>query len=85
MNINWKVRLQHRQFWLSIISLLIILANQVGALFGYDITLISEQVEEILGTVLMIFVMAGIIVDPTTEGLSDSKQALTYKKPKSKK
>ncbi|MDM5334430.1 phage holin [Ureibacillus composti] len=85
MNINWKVRLQHRQFWLSIISLLIILANQVGALLGYDITFISEQVEEILGTVLMIFVMAGIVVDPTTEGMSDSKQALTYKKPKSKK
>ncbi|MFJ8237025.1 phage holin [Ureibacillus sp. NPDC094379] len=85
MNINWRVRLQHRQFWLSIISLLLILANQVAALFGYDITFISDQVEEILGTVLMIFVMAGIVVDPTTEGMSDSTQAMTYKKPKSKK
>lgn len=82
MQINWKVRLRHRQFWIAMVSLIIILSNQVASLFGYDISVIGEEIQQIIETILMILVFLGVIVDPTTNGISDSTQALKYKKPK---
>lgn len=82
MKINWIVRLKHRQFWIAIISALLLLSNQIAGVFNYDISLISEQIKQIAETVLMIFVLLGIVVDPTTNGLQDSERALTYDKPK---
>jgi len=82
MKINWKVRLQHKQFWVSLIALLIVLANQVAGIFNVDITIYNAQVTAITETVLSIMALLGIVIDPTTSGASDSNQALGYKKPK---
>ena len=82
MKINWKVRLQHKQFWMSLIALLIVLANQVAGIFNVDITLYNDQITSISETVLSILALLGIIIDPTTKGTSDSQQALNYEKPK---
>ena len=81
MKINWKVRLRHKQFWVSLIALLLVLANQVAEIFGYDITVYNDQITALSETILGILILLGIIVDPTTQGLSDSERALTYKKP----
>lgn len=82
MKINWKIRMQHKQFWVSLIALLIVLANQIAGIFNVDITIYSEQVTGISETILMILALMGIIVDPTTNGVSDSMRALRYDKPK---
>lgn len=82
MKINWKVRMQHKQFWVSLIALLIVLANQIAGIFNVDITIYSEQVTGISETILMILALMGIVVDPTTVGVSDSMRALRYEKPK---
>ena len=82
MKINWKVRLQHKTFWVSLISLLIVLANQVAGVFNIDITIYNAQVTAITETVLGILALLGIIIDPTTSGASDSYQAMRYDKPK---
>ncbi|RUL56917.1 MULTISPECIES: phage holin [Lysinibacillus] len=82
MKINWKVRLRHRQFWIALVSALALLANQVAAIFGVDVTIISSQIQQTLETVLMILALLGVIIDPTTSGMKDSNQALTYKKPR---
>lgn len=81
MKINWKVRLQKKSFWVSLIALLLVLANQIAAVFGYDITVYNDQITALSETILGILALLGIIVDPTTQGLSDSERALTYKKP----
>ena len=47
MKINWKVRLQHKQFWVSLIALLIVLANQIAGVFYVDITIYNDQVTAI--------------------------------------
>jgi len=85
LKINWKVRLHHKQFWVSLIALLLVLANQIAGIFNVDITVYSEQVTGISETILMILALMGIIVDPTTSGASDSVQALRYDKPKEDK
>ncbi|WP_068983855.1 phage holin [Lysinibacillus xylanilyticus] len=82
MKINWKVRLQHKQFWVSLIALLIVLANQIAGIFNVDITIYNDQVTAISETVLSILALLGIIIDPTTKGTSDSVQALNYDAPR---
>lgn len=82
MKINWKVRLQHKQFWVSLIALLLVLANQIAGIFNVDITIYNDQITNISETILSILGLLGIIVDPTTNGVSDSSQALAYVKPK---
>ncbi|MED4546504.1 phage holin [Lysinibacillus sphaericus] len=82
MKINWKVRLQHKQFWVSLIALLLVLANQIAGIFYFDITIYNGQITAVSETVLSILGLLGIIIDPTTQGVSDSVRALKYDKPK---
>ena len=82
MKINWKVRLKNKTFWVSLIALLLVLANQVAATLGYDISIYNAQFTAIAESVLGVLALLGIIVDPTTSKLSDSEQALKYDKPK---
>ena len=73
MKINWKVRLKHKGFWVSLIALLLVLANQVGAVFGLDLTIYNDQVTAITESVLAVLALLGIIIDPTTPTLSDKE------------
>lgn len=82
-NINWKVRLKNPQTVMAIVAGLLLLAQQIANLFGIEVEeAVGEQVLTIVETVLGILVLIGVIQDPTTQGLSDSKQALNYSKPK---
>lgn len=76
MNINWKLRLQHKSFWVALIGLLVILSQQLGIKF------LPDNIADITNTILAIGVLVGVITDPTTAGLDDSNQALGYEKPK---
>lgn len=82
MNINWKVRIRHRQFWVAIVSASVLLANHIASLFNIDITLISFKIQQLLETILLILTLFGIIIDPTTEGVNDSSQVMDYTKPR---
>lgn len=84
MGINWKVRLKNKTFWLAIIPAVLLLVQQIVGLFGVviDFTPLQNQLVTIIGTVFSILAILGIIVDPTTKGVSDSKQVLTYTEPK---
>ncbi|WP_286927370.1 MULTISPECIES: phage holin [Lysinibacillus] len=82
MKINWKVRLKHKPFLVAAFALILLLVQQIGALFGYDTTIYNERVTELFNTVLAFLVLVGVVVDPTTEGTNDSSQALKYDKPK---
>ena len=82
MRINWKVRLKHKPFLLALFALVLLLTQQVAAIFGFDTTVYNEQATEIFNTVLAILVLIGVVVDPTTKGAGDSQQALGYNKPR---
>lgn len=80
MQINWKIRLQSKTFWTSMVALLVVLANQIAVLFNVDITIYNDQITGITETILLILGLLGIIHDPTTKGLSDSERAMNYEK-----
>lgn len=82
MSINWKVRFKHKPFLIALFSILILLIQQVAGVFGFDTTIYNEQATEIFNTVLVLLSILGVISDPTTEGVSDSPNALRYEKPK---
>ena len=86
MGINWKVRIKNKTFWLAMIPAVLLLAQQIAGLFGFviDFTDVQNKLIDIVRTVFIIFAILGVIVDPTTEGVTDSQQALTYTEPKEK-
>lgn len=84
MNINWKVRVKNKAFWMAIIPALLLLAQQVAAIFGValDFEQLQGQLVAVVGTAFSVLVIVGVVADPTTEGISDSLQALGYDAPK---
>lgn len=86
MKINWKVRLKNKNFWLAAIPALLLLVQAVVQCFGVTLDL-GEFGNNILSVVNAAFVLLsilGIVNDPTTAGIGDSTQALTYDIPKIK-
>lgn len=82
--INWKVRLKNKVFWVTIIPLLLLLAHQVLKMFGIDFeyVILSEKLVELIGTIFAILALIGVVNDPTTAGVKDSENAMTYTEPK---
>lgn len=82
--INWTVRLKNKAFWLALIPALMLLAQTVAALFGYTLELsaLGDKLLAVVNAVFALLAILGIVADPTTEGLGDSQQAMSYTKPK---
>lgn len=78
MKINWKVRIQSYKFWVALFALAGLVVSDLGVM---AIGKFDTYVEAIL----VILVAGGIITDPVVSGLSDSEQAMNYKKPKKDK
>lgn len=76
MNINLKLRLQHKSFWVALVGLVVLLSQQLG------VKIFPDNIADITNTVFAIGVLVGVINDPTTAGLGDSAQALEYTAPK---
>lgn len=83
--INWTVRLKNPAFWTGLIGAVGTFAVAIAQLFGVDISAAAGGWESSLSALVVavfgVLSVAGAITDPTTKGLSDSKQAMTYTKP----
>ena len=84
MKINWLVRVKNKAFWVSLIPTILLLAQQVCGMFGVDIQIanLQDNLLSIVGTLFTLLAILGIVVDPTTDGISDSNLAMTYEEPK---
>lgn len=85
--INWTVRIKNKTFWLSLIPAVLLLVQVVAAVFGITIDLgpLGDRLLEVVNALFAVLVILGIVTDPTTKGVGDSSQALTYEKPKDDK
>lgn len=88
--INFKVRLRQKWFWITLIPLLFLLADQIAQLvFSINSIVIGELyngttmtlVIDIVGLVFLVLALIGFPVDMTTDGYSDSSRALDYNYP----
>ena len=78
MEINWKVSLQSYPFWVALFVFIGLIVNNSGLI---DLTEYNKYVDAFM----LILLVGGLVSDSTTQGLSDSIQALTYDKPKEKR
>ncbi|EGP5709307.1 phage holin [Enterococcus faecium] len=83
-NINWKVRMKNKSFWLAVVPAALLLAQVIAVPFGYkfEIDVINKQLLDIINAAFAFLSILGVVTDPTTKGVSDSEQALSYSKPK---
>ncbi len=82
MNINWKVRFQNKTFLTGLISLVVVFVYDLLQLLEIAPVVTQSAVMQVAEGILTILGMVGVIADPTTAGLSDSRQALTYDAPR---
>ena len=77
--INWRVRFKNKAFWLGLVPLVLLLIQQVCAIFGVtlDFGVLQEQLLAVVGTVFALLSLLG----PTTEGIGDSERAMGYEVP----
>lgn len=83
MKVNWKVRIKNKAFWLAVIPAIALVVQAVAAVFGYtiDLTTMVGKLQAVVNAVFALLVILGIVVDPTTDGIGDSKRAMSYEEP----
>lgn len=84
MKINWIVRIKNKNFWLSLIPAMLLLIQTGAAIFGYTLDFgdLGNKLLTFVNAVFAVLVLLGVVTDPTTQGIGDSTQALTYERPK---
>ena len=82
--INWVVRIKNKNFWLAFIPAVLLLVQTVAAVFGYSLDFgeLGNRLVAVVNAVFGLLVILGVVNDPTTAGIADSKQARTYISPK---
>lgn len=81
MKINLKVRFKNPVFWLTVIPAVITFIYTVLGAFGVVPSLSEDVVVNIVTALISALTTVGVLVDPTTQGVGDSKRALEYDKP----
>ena len=84
MKINWKVRIKNKVFWLALVPAVLLLVQVVAAVFGIDLNLdaLGDKLLAVVNALFAVLTILGVVTDPTTVGISDSRQAMEYDKPK---
>lgn len=82
--INWKVRFANKTFWISLIPAVLLLIQVVAAVFGIRLDMgdLGNKLLAVVNALFAVLAILGIVTDPTTAGVGDSEQALTYTEPK---
>lgn len=78
MKINLKARFKNPTFVITICTLIITFVYQVLALFGVVPAVSEDTVTQLLTMIVNLLAAIGVLVDPTTAGISDSERAMTY-------
>lgn len=82
--INWKIRAKNKTFWLALVPAFLLLIQAVAQVFNVslDFTNLNKDLLGVVNALFTVLAIVGVVADPTTKGVGDSTQALTYSKPK---
>jgi len=81
MNINWKVRFRNRIWLTGFLSAIVSFIFTLLELFGVAPALTEDALMQAVSAVLLVLTGLGVLIDPTTQGASDSPRAMTYQEP----
>ena len=80
--INWKVRIQNKTTLTAIIMATIALIYQICGRRGIVPPIAESELVKTAGMIKNLLVLLGIVTDPTTAGIKDRRQAMTYEEPR---
>ncbi len=80
---NLKLRLKNKATLLALILAAVSFVYQVCGIVGIVPPVSEDSITQMAGAVLNVLVGLGVLVDPTTSGITDSTQALAYDTPRS--
>lgn len=81
MNINWKLRIQNKTTLTAILAAVVALVYSIVGLIDTFPDISQESVWKCVEIIIEILVLLGVVVDPTTSGISDSDRAMEYPAP----
>lgn len=82
---NWKVRFKNKTWLASFIALIVSFVYQVLAMLDIAPAVTQDAVMQTVNIVLMLLSALGVLIDPTTTGVTDSARAMTYTEPNPEK
>lgn len=85
MKINWKVRFRNKTWFVTFMGAVLTIVYQILGMVGISVPVSQDALTNILMMVVNLLVLLGVIIDPTTSGVTDSTRALTYDKPNGEK
>ena len=80
---NLKLRLKNKATLLALILAAVSFVYQVCGIIGIVPPVSEDSITQMVGAVLNVLVGLGVLVDPTTAGVTDSTQAMAYDTPRS--
>lgn len=81
MKINLKVRARNPVFWLTAVPAFLAFVYSVLSLFDVVPSISEQSAVNVVTAIVSMLTTIGVLVDPTTKGVKDSKMALSYCKP----
>lgn len=81
MKINWKLRIKNKAVLVAIILAVVAFVYQILGIVGVTPSISQSDITKVIGIIINLLVALGIVTDPTTEGVSDSAQAMEYIQP----
>lgn len=85
MKINWKVRIKNPYFWIGLAAVILTAVGAEPEMFT-SWGILFDKVRFLLSNPFLIgctvVAVIGYLNDPTTAGINDSREALTYERPK---
>ena len=82
---NWKVRFKNKTWLTAFVALIISFVYQVLAMFDIAPVITQDSIIQAANLVLMMLSAMGVLIDPTTTGITDSRRAMSYTKPNGEK
>jgi phi LC3 family holin len=72
---DWKARVKNKTFWVALVPAVLLLLQVIAVPFGYkfDITILSKQLLDIINAAFGVLVILGVVMDPTTTGITDKE------------
>lgn len=75
---NLKLRFKNKATLVALASSLIAFIYQILGILGITAPIAQDAVSQLVGIILNILVTVGVLVDPTTKGIGDSVNAMSY-------
>ena len=70
--------MQNKAWCITMAGALLSIIYQIAELLGIAPIIPKEKIMDLITTVLTVLALAGVVIDPTTDGIEDSSLAMTY-------